>query len=203
MESYYRMAAGIIYFFQMAALSRAYRSTGDRKALYDPARESRAVMVVRVVWAAAVVVAIGLYVAFPAALSWSTFHVGEPVRVFGIVAGIATDLLILWILRSLGKNISAALKVRDTQRLVTHGPYRYVRHPLYSAGIPLFLALSLISANWFLGIIGIGFQLFLMVVRTPVEERMLIEHFGDEYRRYMRVTGAHFPRITAGRIRGA
>lgn len=194
MEPYYRMTAGIIYFFQMAALSRAYRKTGDQKILCDSASEPAAILVVRVVWVVAVIASIFLYVAFPSALRWGTLPLGAPARIFGIVAGIATDLLILWILRSLGKSISAALKIRDGQRLVTEGPYRYVRHPLYGAGILLFFSLALISANWFLGLVGIGFQLFVMLVRTPLEERMLIDHFGEEYQCYMKHTGAYFPR---------
>lgn len=197
MESLCRMSVGIIYFFQMAALIYFYKKTNDKKILYDPARETKLFFIVRVIWVYAIIGSICLYILFPDLLTWGELNLNNAMRVVGIIVGIVSDLLILWILASLGKNISAALKIRDNHRLVTEGPYRYVRHPLYSAGIPLFFSISLISSNWFLGLIGIGFQLFIMLVRTPLEEKMLIDHFGDEYRSYMKKTGAHFPRINA------
>jgi protein-S-isoprenylcysteine O-methyltransferase Ste14 len=199
MELYCRMSVWIIYFFQMAALIYSYKKTNDKKILYDPARETRLLFIVRVLWVYAIIAAILLYILIPDSLKWGELHLSNTLRIFGIVTGIASDLLVVWILVSLGKNISAALKIRENQRLVTEGPYRYVRHPLYSAGIPLFFSIALISANWFLGLIGIGFQLFVMLVRTPMEEKMLLEHFGEEYRSYMKKTGAYFPRIMASR----
>lgn len=198
MEPYCRMAVGIIYFFQMAALTICYKKTNDKKILHDSDRETAFFVAIRSIWAFAVIASILLYVLFPVALKWGELDLNNTVRVIGMIIGIASDLLILWILVSLGKNISAALKVRDNQQLVTSGPYRYVRHPLYSAGLLLFFSIFLISANWLLGLIGIGFQLFLMLVRTPLEEQMLIEHFGEEYRRYMQQTGAHMPRFRGG-----
>ena len=201
LESYYRIAVGIIYFFQMAALIYSYKQTNDKKILYDAARETRSLFMFRVVWVYAIIASICLYILFPASLEWRKIHLNNSIRIVGIIVGIASDLLVVWILVSLGKNISATLKIRDDQRLVTEGPYRYVRHPLYSAGILLFLSISLIASNWFLGLIGTGFQLFVMFVRTPMEEKMLIEHFGDEYRCYMKNTGAHYPRINVCRMK--
>lgn len=200
MELFCRISVGIIYFFQMAALIYSYKQTNDKKILYDPARETRLLFMVRVIWVYAVIASICLYILSPSSLKWGELQLDNSVRIVGIIAGIASDLLVVWILVSLGKNISAALKIRDGQRLVTEGPYRYVRHPLYSAGIPLFISISLMSSNWFLGLIGVGFQLFVMFVRTPMEEKMLIEHFGDEYLSYMKNTGAHFPKINVCRL---
>ena len=199
METYYQVSVGIIYFSQMAALVCSYKKTNDKNILYDSAGESRLFFFVRAVWAFAVVASVALYVIFPPALRWSSLNLNNTIRVVGIIMGTASDLLIVWTLASLGKNISAALKMRDDHRLVTEGPYRYVRHPLYTAGLPLFFSISLVSSNWFLGLIGIGFQLFLMLVRTPMEEEMLIDYFGDEYRRYIERTGAHFPNLSVRR----
>jgi protein-S-isoprenylcysteine O-methyltransferase Ste14 len=196
-EIFYRVSVGIIYFFQVVALIFFYRRTNDKKILYDTARETSLFITIRSMWVISVILSILLYMLFPASLEWGKFKVQNSVRVFGIVSGIGTDILILWILASLGKNISAALKVRESQQLVTHGPYRYVRHPLYSAGLLLFFSIALISSNWFLGLIGISFQLFIMYIRTPLEEEMLIEHFGEEYLNYIKRTGAHFPKIAA------
>jgi protein-S-isoprenylcysteine O-methyltransferase Ste14 len=56
--------------------------------------------------------------------------------------------------------------------------------------------------------IGLGVYLFgvyglillfipLYLIRVPREERMMLEHFGDEYRDYVRRTGRIFPRASA------
>ncbi|MGW8251833.1 MAG: methyltransferase family protein, partial [Anaerolineales bacterium] len=77
---------------------------------------------------------------------------------------------------------------------VTYGPYRWVRHPLYTVGFMMFIGLSLLAANWFIALmLVLGFVPLAM--RTPIEEAHLVERFGDEYRRYMRRTGRYLPRF--------
>ena len=57
-----------------------------------------------------------------------------------------------------------------------------------------FTALSLMAASWLIALLfALGFPVILM--RTPLEEQMLIEAFGDDYRAYMKHTGRYFPRI--------
>jgi len=102
--------------------------------------------------------------------------------------------LIYWLFRSLGLNVTPTVAIRKTHTLVTHGPYRWVRHPLYSTGLLFFLGLSLLAANWFIALaILAGFT--ALTLRTPHEEARLIGKFGDEYRSYMRATGRYFPRL--------
>jgi protein-S-isoprenylcysteine O-methyltransferase Ste14 len=59
----------------------------------------------------------------------------------------------------------------------------------------LFLSLALIASNWIIGMLGIGFQVFLIVARTPGEERMLCDYFGEAYQQYMTQTGGFVPKI--------
>ncbi len=58
----------------------------------------------------------------------------------------------------------------------------------------MWIAYFLLSANWFIGITGILAEGIIMVTRTPKEERMMVERFGEEYIVYMRGTGRFFPR---------
>ena len=199
MVNFYRPAVGIIYFCQFFLLLYFYKKTKDGKILHDTVKETPLLVICRSVWAAAVICSITLYLIFPALFAWADLDLLNGIRTFGILIGIGANLLILWILVSLGTNISAALKVRDNQHLVTTGTYKYIRHPLYTAGLFLFCSITLTSANWFLGFLGIGFQLFIMCLRTPLEEEMLIEHFGDEYRQYIKRTGAFFPKLLVNR----
>ena len=95
---------------------------------------------------------------------------------------------------TLGRYYAYGLRMLPNHKLVTHGIYRHIRHPIslaaivYSAGIPLILS-SLI------GFIIMLFLIPLILYRLRIEESMLIERFGDEYREYMRKTKKLIPFI--------
>ncbi len=77
---------------------------------------------------------------------------------------------------------------------VTHGPYRWVRHPFYVTAALLMASATLLTANWLIGVTSV-FVLGLLAIRTPKEEQMLVERFGQQYRDYMARMGRFFPRI--------
>lgn len=66
-------------------------------------------------------------------------------------------------------------------------------HPLYTVGTMLFGSLSLLAANWFMGLASLV-GLVMLMVRSQKEEQKLIERFGDEYREYMKRTGRLLPK---------
>jgi protein-S-isoprenylcysteine O-methyltransferase Ste14 len=97
--------------------------------------------------------------------------------------------------KDLGRNWSVTLEVRDQHTLVTSGVYSRVRHPMYSAFWLWALAQALLLPNWIAGpagLIGFGTLFFLRVGR---EEALMIETFGDDYRRYMARTARIVPGI--------
>ena len=130
----------------------------------------------------------------PSWVAWAQFTVPDPAR--WIAAGVAVALIpvMVWVFASIGKNISASHDTRHGHVLVTHGPYRWVRHPLYSVGFLFAVALTVITALWWLA--GMILPLFVLLVRTTKEEAKLIETFGDEYRDYMKRTGRFLPRLS-------
>ena len=95
---------------------------------------------------------------------------------------------------------STRLSPEKTTRLVTQGPYRWVRHPFYDSAALLMLAISLIAANGFLFVIGVA-VFCLLITRTRTEEENLVARFGGSYRTYMERTGRYLPRIGAKRHR--
>ncbi len=101
---------------------------------------------------------------------------------------------IYWLFSSIGSGITPTSATRTRHILVTSGPYRWVRHPLYTLACSLFIAFGLIADNWFIPLLGI-LAFIAMVIRTPKEEANLIEKFGDEYREYMKHTGRFFPKL--------
>jgi protein-S-isoprenylcysteine O-methyltransferase Ste14 len=98
---------------------------------------------------------------------------------------------------ALAHNWTPMLEVREGATLITSGPYRLVRHPMYSAAIVVNVGVSLLSANW-LAATGVLLGMFVLFAgRIPDEERMMIDAFGDEYRAYMRRTGRLMPKLSA------
>jgi protein-S-isoprenylcysteine O-methyltransferase Ste14 len=134
------------------------------------------------------------YLVNPAWVTWAQFDLPAWMRWLGVAGGVLAVPLAYWVLRSIGTNISPSHATREGHQLVTHGPYRWVRHPLYSVGILLCISLTLLTALWTLGV-GMLIPLAVLLWRTPREEARLIETFGDEYRAYMRRTGRFFPRL--------
>ena len=133
------------------------------------------------------------YLVNPAWMVWSSVPLPAWVRWTG-GAVFALDLgLLAWTLRSLGTNLTDTVVTRRAHTFVTHGPYRWVRHPFYDAIALLILAMALIAANWFFlaaGAVLVG----LLAVRTRTEEAHLLARFGEPYREYVRGTGRFLPR---------
>jgi protein-S-isoprenylcysteine O-methyltransferase Ste14 len=110
-------------------------------------------------------------------------------------AVVATGALVLFHLthRALGRNWSVSLDVRENHRLVTEGIYRRLRHPMYAAFWLWAFAQALLLPNWVAGFAGIAGFGTLFFNRVPIEERMMLESFGDEYRAYMSRTSRIVP----------
>jgi protein-S-isoprenylcysteine O-methyltransferase Ste14 len=120
----------------------------------------------------------------------------------GLAAGLLSIGLFgaaLWLLwRShvdLGANWSPTVEITRGQLLVTGGVYGIVRHPIYAAIGLMGVAQALLLHNWIAGFTGILAFLLVCLVRVPREERMMLQHFGDEYREYMRRVGGVVPRL--------
>lgn len=133
------------------------------------------------------------YVISPSTVEWASVPLPVWFRWVGIVTGILCSLLMYWTLNSLGKNLTDTVVTRAEATLVTQGPYRWVRHPFYVTTALLMASVTVLAANWLIGAASV-LVLGLLAVRTPKEERMLIEKFGQQYRDYMATTGRFFPR---------
>lgn len=113
--------------------------------------------------------------------------------------GLAIEVLFLALFyashRQLGRNWSVTLEIRDKHRLVTDGPYRYVRHPMYSSFWLWAIAQAFLLPNWVAGLSGIAGVGLLYFWRVGAEESLMEKSFGDEYRSYAARTGRVIPRI--------
>jgi len=117
--------------------------------------------------------------------------------------GAAVMISALWLFwrshADLGQNWSVSLEIRKQHTLVKHGVYRLIRHPMYAAIWLFSIAQALLLANWLAGWSAVVPFAVMYFLRTPREERMMCQFFGQEYEDYMRQTGRLFPRIWKAR----
>ena len=142
----------------------------------------------------ALMLSVAAYVLSPRRMEWSRLDLSPWLRWSGAGLGAASLPLAYWVFSSIGANITPTVTTRRDHELVTDGPYRWVRHPLYSVGSTFWISLSLLAANWFMGLASVA-VLVMLLVRLPKEEARLIERFGDEYRAYTERTGCLLPRL--------
>ena len=136
--------------------------------------------------------AVFAYMIDPAWMAWSQVALPAWLRVAGAGLCAVCTVLMLWTLRSLGTNLTDTVVTRRNHTLITHGPYRWVRHPFYGCMVLLIVAISLLAANWFFVIAG-AVVFSLIGIRTRTEEEHLAARFGDAYRSYMARTGRFVP----------
>jgi protein-S-isoprenylcysteine O-methyltransferase Ste14 len=115
-------------------------------------------------------------------------------RLAGIPIGAAGLFVFGWMFRHLGLNVTSTSMPRANATLVTSGPYRWVRHPMYTAALILAAGAAMLTANLVVMIGGV-LMFALLAARSRVEEQRLIEKFGEAYRRYQQGTGRFFPRV--------
>jgi len=117
--------------------------------------------------------------------------------------GMVVIIVALWLFwrshADLGKNWSPTLEMRKGHSIVRDGVYRRIRHPMYAAIWLFSIAQALLLDNWLAGWGVVLVFTCLYVIRTPREEKMLLDHFGKDYQSYMAETGRLVPRIFAKR----
>lgn len=117
-----------------------------------------------------------------------------------VLAG-ASVWLVMAGIRTLGEHWSLTARVIDEHRLVTHGPYAIVRHPIYSGMLGLTLATGLAISSWPWMIAGMTVGWYGTHLRIRSEERLLQEAFGDQFKEYSLRVPALMPRFPMGRPR--
>jgi protein-S-isoprenylcysteine O-methyltransferase Ste14 len=139
-------------------------------------------------------IALTAYLVNPSSMVWASVPLPAWLRwIGGCLAVFAVPPLLSWTLHSLGRNLTDTVVTRRDHTLVTHGPYRWVRHPFYDVVLLAVVSMSLLTANWLLAVLGLT-AFAMIVVRTRIEEGKLVERFGDDYRTYMERTGRFLPR---------
>jgi protein-S-isoprenylcysteine O-methyltransferase Ste14 len=118
----------------------------------------------------------------------------QPIKAIGYVLCILGCLLFIYSLLFLRSVFSGNIDP-VSEMLITEGPYRKVRHPLYLAMLVICLGLAIGMRSW-LGIALTAFVFFpLAVYRARLEEAALYDKFGEEWKAYRAHTHFIFPFI--------
>jgi protein-S-isoprenylcysteine O-methyltransferase Ste14 len=195
-ENIFRILAAVILITGMA-ISSFFRRKADRESGEKISRKVDGTPLMTVIRLGGLVLWLSpfVYLINPAWMVWSKIGLPEWARWLGVFLGILCTVGVYWLFSSIGGGITPTSATRREHKLVTSGPYRWIRHPLYTFGSSMFIAFGLMADNWFIMLLGV-LAFIIMAIRTPQEEANLIEKFGEEYREYMTRTGAFLPKFT-------
>jgi protein-S-isoprenylcysteine O-methyltransferase Ste14 len=111
-----------------------------------------------------------------------------PLTIGALVAGVTSLANGLWLFyrshADLGTNWSVTLELRQEHRLITHGVYRKIRHPMYTALLLYSIGQALVIPNWVAGFANMIALALLVPLRLGAEEKMMAEQFGAAYAAY-------------------
>jgi protein-S-isoprenylcysteine O-methyltransferase Ste14 len=112
-----------------------------------------------------------------------------------VTIGAASVALCLAAVRALGKQWSYVARIVEGHKLITQGPYGFVRNPIYLGMFGMLLATGLAISRWWALPIAVAVFLVGSWIRIRSEERLLRESFGAEFDDYARRVPAVFPRV--------
>lgn len=116
----------------------------------------------------------------------------EVVRESGVVFFVAGSTLFIWSVLARGR-YSVSWSMPVDQKLITSGPYRYVRHPSYTGYFLMFIGLFLVWFNLLAAIPLLGIPGYVKI--SYGEEEMLVLRFGDAYAEYQKKAGRFLPKL--------
>lgn len=195
-ETFFRVATALA-FVSAFALSTYFRSRAQLKGgKLRRASGQRPIVLLRIV-GLAILLPVIAYIVNPNWVNWARFEPPTWLRLVAVAIGAVNTVLVYWMYRSLDTNVSPVEEARENATLVTSGPYRWIRHPLYTFGMISLVALTFMSALWWIGVLAVPLVIFFVRWRIPREEANLVEVFGDAYRDYMKRTGRFLPKLSA------
>jgi protein-S-isoprenylcysteine O-methyltransferase Ste14 len=119
-------------------------------------------------------------------------------RIFGLVLFLSGAIVVVSARRMLGRmwgiSTSREVKLLPDHRLVKSGPYKLIRHPMYSGWWLALVGAILIYRTWIL-VLLLAFSLLVFVRRARLEEKVLAERFGAEWQAYAESTRSLIPFI--------
>jgi protein-S-isoprenylcysteine O-methyltransferase Ste14 len=114
---------------------------------------------------------------------------------FGLALTVAGIAFAIWARWHLGENWSATVTLKEGHELINTGPYRRIRHPIYTGMLLAFVGTAL-TLGEYRALISIGIVLVAFYAKAKKEEQFLAQEFGEKFREHSRRTGMFLPRST-------
>ena len=141
---------------------------------------------------------IALFFAFPMAFvpAWSFPRRGQlPLFVAGLLLIVFGSLLRRSCWRTLGEFCTGDVRARRDQPVICTGPYRWVPHPSYTAGMMMFIGIGLALGSWVSFLLLTVATIATYGYRVAIEERLLLQTLGEPYALYMKGRKRFIPHI--------
>jgi protein-S-isoprenylcysteine O-methyltransferase Ste14 len=190
-ETNYRIAFGILWFFYF--LTRLYFQGKVKRGREYTLTNARQEKILYQLFALAFLLL--LFYFLTPWVDFASLSLPAWLRWGGCLVTIAGISLFAWAHQALGQNWTAVLALSDGHWLVQNGPYTYVRHPMYTAFYIIGIGFLFLSSNWLVGVIYLLPLTLMVAMRIGLEEKMMLERFGEPYRQYMERTGRLLPRL--------
>ncbi len=123
----------------------------------------------------------------------SQFHKSPAALIASMVIGPIAAAFAWWATRHLGKQWRYVAAITEGHELITTGPYRLIRHPIYASIFGMLLATVFAWSWWPLGIAAVVFYIIGTEVRIRAEEALLAARFGDQFTAWRAKTPAYIP----------
>ena len=106
------------------------------------------------------------------------------------------SVVLVWMAaRHLDKQWRFEAALSEDHKLITTGPYRWLRNPIYASMLGMLLATGFAKTWWPILVAGVIFFLIGTEIRVRAEERLLASRFGEEFEKYKATTPAYLPFI--------
>ncbi len=128
-------------------------------------------------------------------LDYANYNFSPWVALLGTVAMAVFVALFYLSHKQLDKNWSVTLEVREDHKLVDHGLYAHIRHPMYTSFWLWGIAQALLIPNWVAGFSGVVAVAILYFSRIGNEEAMMRQEFGKDYDAYCKRTKRLVPKL--------
>ncbi len=192
-ELTFRVAAFLLFAGMKVIRYRTQRRL-DRHTTTNPVELNRTDVILLKAAGVLLTLSVVIYTLLPSWIAFASLPFTVWLRWIGVGLCMASLNLLASSDRHLGQNFSHTLEIQSDHFLVESGPYRRIRHPIYSSGLLFFVGVFLVSANLLVGACWSSL-LILYSTRIPREEAMMIAAFGDQYREYMTRTGRLIPKL--------
>ena len=138
----------------------------------------------------------GEYIFFPGTFNFAyTWKYPLAIRWFGAFLLFVGITLLGAAHYHLDKSFHSFVVTINGQKMVKSGPYRWIRHPIYTAYLANYLGGGLLAGNIILTVVPTILFGILVALRVKPEEGAMIEQFGNEYQKYMKNTGRFLPKL--------